>query len=324
MLSISGCSASLSADSSPYATRAPAVQIPTTAQSYVEMSKSALAQRLQIDLDQIKLSNVTEPATADGVTVVNLAADGHTYEYHGRGHDVMLVSETPPVAAIPVSGPDRPQVTLALNDAVAAAMTSHVVPAVEQTDQTPYWAVLPERVEVVFDNYAQPDSIQRPILTVYPVDKLEERNQLAADQVSALRELLIKKPDLESINPLPFLPLFNAQAMLLAQGQYLNFANGSGIRYLTQFGQAAGPVTNNELVYTFQGLTDDGLYYVAAVFPIAQNDLPADMASADTSFPDGFEAYIQSVKDLLTMAKPDSFTPDLHTLDGMVSTIAIQ
>lgn len=47
--------------------------------------------------------------------------------------------------------------------------------------------------------------------------------------------------------------------------------DGGGIRYLTQFGQAAGLITNPELFYTFQGLTDDGAYYVAAVFPVAQS-----------------------------------------------------
>ncbi|MGD2079067.1 MAG: hypothetical protein PVH18_11840, partial [Chloroflexota bacterium] len=144
------------------------------------------------------------------------------------------------------------------------------------------------------------------------------------DQVNNLQELLVKKPDLSASNPLPFLPLFNAQAMFTAQGQYLNFANGSGIRYLTQFGQAASPINNQELVYTFQGLTDDGAYYVAAVFPVAQSELPGDMPSADTSFPNGFEAYIQGVNDALATAVSDSFTPALDNLDNMVSTITIQ
>lgn len=204
------------------------------------------------------------------------------------------------------------------------AVAENTVPAIEQTDQTPYWAVLPEHVEVAFSDYAQPDSIQMPKIYVYPVSDLTEMNQMAADQVNNLQELLVKKPDLATINPLPFMPLFNAQAMFYAQGQYLDFGSGSGIRYLTQYGQAATPVTNQELFYTFQGLTDDGAYYVAAVFPVAQSDLPADMASADTSFSANFEAYIQGVQDALTTAASSSFTPNLDDLDNMVSTITIQ
>ena len=48
------------------------------------------------------------------------------------------------------------------------------------------------------------------------------------------------------------------------------------------------------------------------------------MASADTSFPNGFAAYIQGVKDEMGTAVPNSFTPALDNLDNMVSTIIIQ
>ncbi len=325
ILFVTGCSASLNAGSEPTKTAVAAVQIPETTQTYIDMSKSALSVQLGISQDQIELDSITEPATADSPYVVKLAADGQIYEYHGRNQEVTLVSQSLPVAPIstlPAQG--VPQVSIDLNDAVATAVTQTTIPAVEQTDQTPYWAVFPEHIEIAFSDYAQPDSIQMPKIYVYPVAALKEANQMAADQVNSLQELLVKKPDLAAMDTLPFLPLFNAQAMFTAQNQYLEIANGSGIRYLTQFGQAAGPITNQELVYTFQGLTDDGAYYVAAVFPVAQSDLPADMASADTSFPDGFETYIQGVKDGLETAVSNSFTPNLDYLDNMVSTITTQ
>lgn len=325
VLFITGCSAPLSAGSEPTTTAVPATQIPETTQTYVDMSKSALAVQLDISQDQIELDSVTEPATADSPYVVKLAVNGQTYEYHGLNQEVTLVSSSEPVMPISTVPPSElPQVSIELNDAVATAVTSSTIPAVAQTDQTPYWAVFPEHVEVSFSDYAQPDSVQMPKIYVYPVSDLKEMNQMAADQMNTLQALLVKKPDLATMNPLPFLPLFNAQAMFTAQAQYLNFANGSGVRYLTQFGQATGPITNQELVYTFQGLTDDGAYYVAAVFPVAQSELPADMASADTSFPNGFEAYIQGVKDQLATAVPGSFTPALNNLDNLVSTITIQ
>ncbi len=314
---LAGCSASLGAGGEATATAVPAAQIPETTQTYVDMSKSALAVQLGISQDQIELDSVTEPAAADGPTIVKLIVDGQVYEYHGRNQEVTRVSEPLPVSGVP-------QVSLELNDVVATAVTSSTVPAVAQTDQTPYWAVFPEHVEVTFSDYAQPDSIQMPKIYVYPVAQLQEVNQMAAEQVSKLQELLVKKPDLATVNQLPFLPLFNAQAMFYAQGQYLDFASGSGLRYLTQFGQAAGPITNQELIYTFQGLTHDGAYYVAAVFPLAQSALPADMASADTSFPDGFERYIQGVTAELDTAVSGSFTPMLDNLDNMVSTLSIQ
>lgn len=324
ILFVTACSATAYTGSRPTATAVPAAQIPEETQTYVDMSKSALAVQLGISQDQIELDSVTEPATADDPYVVKLVAEGQTYEYHGQNQEAILVSGQLPAAATSETSSGNPQVTFDLNQGVATAVTSSTVPAVAQTDQTPYWAVSPEHIEVTFSDYAQPDSILMPKIYVYPAAELKEVNQLAADQVNSLQNLLVTKPDLATFNHLPFLPLLNAQAMFYAQEQYLDFTNGSGIRYLTQFGQATGPITNQELIYTFQGITDDGAYYVTAVFPVAQSGLPADVTSADTTFPDGFEVYIEGVKAQVDAAAADSFTPLLDSLDNLVSTIHIE
>lgn len=217
-----------------------------------------------------------------------------------------------------------PQVSLALAEAVAADFAVHALPAATQTGQTPAWAMYPEHIEVVLNGYAHAESLQRPRIYVYPVDPFSEMSDIASEQIAQLEELLVKKPDLNELPTLPFLPFLNAQAMIDAQAHYLTFADGSGIRYLTQFGQAAGPINNRELFYTFQGLTSDGDYYVSAIFPVAQAALPADMASADNSFADGYEAYIEAVKADLEMAAPGSFTPDLALLDSIAGSIEIE
>ena len=48
---------------------------------------------------------------------------------------------------------------------------------------------------------------------------------------------------------LPFLPLLNEVQAMHAQVQYLDFSNGKGIRYLTQFNQGPVPVNNNQLIH---------------------------------------------------------------------------
>lgn len=321
----SGC-VPLRAVSEPLSTGMQAVQLPGQAQAYIDMSRKSLSKQLHIDISQIDLVSVTEPAQEEGIYVVELAVDGQTYQYHGQNQQATLVSKPLSPATSTTSSVDggMPQVTLDLGNDVATAVTQRTIPAVEATDQTPYWALLPQHVEVAFTDYAQPNSVQMPNIYVYPVAELREMNQTGADQVDQLTELLNTKPDLAKLKPLPFLPLFNAQSMFNVQAQYMDFANGSGIRYLTQFGQAAGPVTNEEMFYTFQGLTDDGAYYVAAVLPIAQSDLPADTTSADTRFADGFEAYIQGVTEGLAAAAPNSFAPKLETLDAMIRSIAVR
>ena len=179
-------------------------------------------------------------------------------------------------------------------------------------------------MEIAFSDYSQRTLILLSKIYVYSVVDLKEINPMAAEQINNLQELLDKKADLKSIQSLPFLPLFNAQSMFVTRELYMKFNNGCGVRYLTQLGQSAEAITNHGLFYTFQGLTDDGAYYIAAIFPLAQADLPADMASADTSFANGFENYIQSVQGKLATAGSNSFTPALGNLDNMVSSISIQ
>ena len=63
------------------------------------------------------------------------------------------------------------------------------------------------------------------------------------------------------------------------QVQYLDFKSGTGVRFLTQFNNGMAPVNNHDLIYTFQGLTSDGKYYIAAVLPVTHPDLPANSLS---------------------------------------------
>ena len=67
---------------------------------------------------------------------------------------------------------------------------------------------------------------------------------------------------------MPFLPLFNAAQVLHAKVEFMEFRTGKGVQYLTQFDQAPLPINNLELIYTFQGISSDGKYYIAAIFPV--------------------------------------------------------
>jgi hypothetical protein len=54
-----------------------------------------------------------------------------------------------------------------------------------------------------------------------------------------------------------------------SNGEYLNFQNGRGVRFVTAFQQQSGsPAALNQLYYMFQGLTNDSQYYVMALMPL--------------------------------------------------------
>jgi hypothetical protein len=87
------------------------------------------------------------------------------------------------------------------------------------------------------------------------------------------------------------------------------------------------PINNDELIYTYQGLTSDGKYYVAAVLPVNHPSLPADgqvTGNEPPAFTDDFTAYLASVVAALNPEAASSFTPDLTQLDAMMSSLEVQ
>jgi hypothetical protein len=110
--------------------------------------------------------------------------------------------------------------------------------------------------------------------------------------------------------------------------KYLDFKNGQGVRFLTQFDQAYLPINNDELFYTYQGLTSDGKYYVAAVLPVNAADLPADGTVTDElkagDFGANFMLYLEQVVKQLESQPATSFTPDLGKLDAMMASLEVK
>jgi hypothetical protein len=149
-------------------------------------------------------------------------------------------------------------------------------------------------------------------------------SEYTARRVSDLRQLLVDKP----VDPqaIPFLPLFPAGQMLRAQVAYVDFQNGAGVRFLTQYAQAYLPINNYELFYTFQGLTDDGGTYVAAILPASHPALPADQAAYEgdlDTLVQNFDPYIAEIAQLLDAQDVSSFTPDLSRLDAMIRSLDV-
>ncbi len=188
-------------------------------------------------------------------------------------------------------------------------------------------AIIPQHVQFTFEEYALPETFHVPRIYVYPAGDFAAGNEIAANRVGRLKELLVDRP-VEPSEPLPFLPLLNAGQMMLSRLKYLNFSNGSGIRYLTQLGQSYQPINNRELFYTFQGLTDDGAYYVATILPVAHPSLPADppeMTGEDAeAFASRYEAYVSEVEEQLNREGAATFAPDLARLDAFVRSLRVK
>lgn len=142
----------------------------------------------------------------------------------------------------------------------------------------------PAHVRVTFPSQSDP----RAVLNIYPVAGLLRQYPEAGPfyvrtRIAQLRDLLLRRPALAPVRELPYLPLPNAAQVVHAAGAYLTFPGGSGLRYLTLFRQDFSPFLRREVLYTFQGLTSDGRFYVSFAFPVAPSLLPARLEDVPAS-----------------------------------------
>jgi hypothetical protein len=186
------------------------------------------------------------------------------------------------------------------------------------------WAE-PEHLELLFNGYPLVDTRLTPHLGVYDAGDFRAVNPNAGDMLDQLQELLGEQP--AAPETIPLLPMFNAAQMITTDVEYIEFEGGSGVRFVTQYGQAVWPINNYDLFYAFTGLSTDGSRLVTAIMPVANQALPDDaeevIAGDMDEFMQGYESYIESIQALLDSAPPGSFTPNLDLLDGMMRSIQL-
>ncbi len=213
--------------------------------------------------------------------------------------------------------------TIDLNG-VAQSASAETVAAVKQSDNGPYWEALPEHLQVTLQGYPVSTHLMQPQIFIYPAKDLPGWNEGAGKQVADLQALLASQKPGEHM---PLMPLFNAAQVMHSQVKFLDFKNGQGVRFVTQYDQAVLPINNHELFYTYQGLTSDGKYYVAAVLPLNYPSLPAseqDLPNPADQFTNNFPAYLADMVKTLNEAPADKFTPDLAKLDAMMASLEVK
>jgi hypothetical protein len=207
---------------------------------------------------------------------------------------------------------------------LAQGTTGQVVPAQGGAGE-PWWAISPAHSEVGLSGYLLPKTQQAPRIIVYPAAEFATISPEAEQRIAALRDLLKAKP----ANPqgeLPFLPLFDGKQALHFGVKYLAFQGGQAVRYLTQYGNGLSAINNQALFFTFQGLTADGRYYVAAILPVSHPSLPAgDVTGAELEkLVARYQQYLQETAGTLA-AQPDAtFNPGLADLDVLVQSITVK
>ena len=244
-----------------------------------------------------------------------------------------ITSVEPPASQDPPSHPISQAnvtcnvVSLSLDPSLGTGFECETIPEATGADLA-YWDKHPEYTEITLKNYPLTDSIFSPRITVYPVQRFSE---LLPDIVPA------RLADLQSLlsggtfgsKEMPMLPPFNSVQMFQVQPDVIPFQNGKGFRYLTQYSQGIVPINNQELFYTFQGLTSDGKYWVSVILPISSPNLMADGKNPPDGqsmeeFAGNYKTYLTDTVAQLNGQSSDSFTPTINQLDAMIQTIQVK
>jgi hypothetical protein len=158
----------------------------------------------------------------------------------------------------------------------------------------------------------------------FPQQRFDQLKELL-DKRPDLKQYMEIKPDNTSENSLPFMPVFGAAQVIRARAQYVETAAVKGISYLTVYRQDVSPFSSDEFLYTFQGLSTDGEYYISASFRLSTSLFPKEIPTDFDydKFTTNFTQYLADSVDKLNNAKPGDFTPELSVFDEIVASFMV-
>jgi hypothetical protein len=200
------------------------------------------------------------------------------------------------------------------------AKTIHVkvIPrAANNHDEPPFMNGEPEHFRVQFDNDTLSDysNFGERQLLVYPLAhygalfKGKEKTAFDKD-IAQLQAVIAKKSD-GGMKHLPILPAVESSQVFHSHVKHLLFKKGKGVAFLSCYAQDDTPINNGDFFYTYQGLSDDGKYYVSLFVPVQAKSLPKDMPS-------------KKATTFLNNLPSNGFTPNLDEIDKMIQTISIK
>jgi hypothetical protein len=216
---------------------------------------------------------------------------------------------------------NTPEISFLIPNGIANDATSVTNTEVEYPFVNPSNGAMPQHVKLTLNLYALNGTQFEPHILIF---RAAEYAQYSENNASVINEM----KSLQYVDGQPLSK--NLGSNFITQIHAVNFKNGYGVRYLTQVFMNFGTVNNKELHYYYQGITDDGLYYIEAILPINAPFLAVD---GDPNGPlpaegipfsqDDFSGYLDAVAQKLNSTDTFSFTPYLEHLDAMIESIQV-
>jgi hypothetical protein len=223
-------------------------------------------------------------------------------------------------------------ISFSIDEAMNYGMAARICPAAT-TDPQGWTEAHPPYTEFFFQTYSRGNVDFQPSIRVYEVTGDMQSYIYPLGALDELQATLKQRS--EPVAWYQHSPLHTREA-------YLDFANGAGVRGLIQHMQDIFFYTNNGLIYEFEGLTQDGRYFVQVRYPVSVPflmelngfTLPPNninpQAIAIPEWPSSFEQQRQvieaynneALQRFEQMSDSDVF-PNLALLDQLVQSIQV-
>jgi hypothetical protein len=149
-------------------------------------------------------------------------------------------------------------ISFSIDETLSYGMAARICPATTWDPQV-WIEAHPPYTEFFFQTYSRQNVDVQPSIRVYDVTGDLQNYPYPLGAPDELKATLEQRP-----KPITW---FDGAALHTREA-YLNFANGAGVRGLVQRLQDIFFYTNNGLSYEFQGLTQDGRYFVIVRYPV--------------------------------------------------------
>jgi len=202
--------------------------------------------------------------------------------------------------------------------------------------------VAPEHLLFTFD-FGREYS-KKAHVSVYPLNKFPKMYSVNPESVKSIEEKIealgkaLNDKTYRLEGEIPHLPFADASQDFHSKVHHFNFENGKGILFVTHWSHGAGLLSNHNLIYRFEGLSDDGKFYVTAETPVSVDFLPDESPDEfeghtyedlfeDYKVPKSerkrFDTYINSITSRMEKLNAGDFRPNLETFESLISSLRI-
>jgi hypothetical protein len=236
-----------------------------------------------------------------------------------------LTQSAPTVPAFAGSPFVLPNLSGTIPEGLASGLVDEVTAEMEfPICANPSCGETPSHHRYVLQEYAHPASLLSARILLFEASEFGGFTAFTPDTLAGLQSL--------KANP-GMIPEDLVNRNFGTRSEYLTFQNGYGVGYFYEPLQGIAPISNDHLFYYFQGLTDDGRYFIAAVLPVSAPflavtgdpgaPLPPDAVPFDWQGNGDFDAYYTEVARRIDQADPAAFSPGLDLLKGFIQSLRV-